>query len=191
MMSFLGGFMKAPTGFFSLMSAFVAAGAVLAATAAGAQTVTHENIPGISNFARLETTVACAGVTSASAVPDIKKLGYKAIINLRESNEAGADVEGEEAAAKAVGLNFVHVPFNIANPDPKMVDNFIAAVTKPENNPAFIHCAAGGRAASLWMIKRVQVDGWDQQKALDEAVALGLNDRLKPFALNYLATHKK
>jgi uncharacterized protein (TIGR01244 family) len=183
--------MTAPTGFFSLMSTLAAAGAVLAATAAGAQTVTHENIPGISNFARLETTVACAGVTSASAVPDIKKLGYKAIINLRESNEAGADVEGEEAAAKAVGLNFVHVPFNIANPDPKMVDNFIAAVTKPENNPAFIHCAAGGRAASLWMIKRVQVDGWDQQKALDEAVALGLNDRLKPFALNYLATHKK
>ena len=117
-------------------------------------------------------------MTSASAVPDIKKLGYKAIINLRESSEAGADVEGEEAAAKAVGLNFVHVPFNIANPDPKMVDNFIAAVTKPENNPAFIHCAAGEAHAPRrrsGLIKRVQVDGWDQQKALDEAVALGLN----------------
>ena len=51
--------------------------------------------------------------------------------------------------------------------------------------------AAGGRAASLWMIKRIEVDGWDQQKALDEAVALGLtNDRLKQFALNYVQTHK-
>jgi uncharacterized protein (TIGR01244 family) len=174
-----------------MLARLVATGAALAATAASAQTVTHENIPGISNFARLETTVACAGVTSASAVPDIKKLGYKAIINLRESSEQGADVEGEQAAAKAVGLNFVHIPFNIAMPDPKMVDNFIAAVTAPANQPAFIHCAAGGRAASLWMIKRVQVDGWDEQKAMDEAVALGLNDRLKPFAVNYLQTHKK
>ena len=148
------------------------AGASLAATVAAAQQVTHQNVPGISNFARLETTIACAGVTSASAVPDIKRLGYKSIINLRESSEAGADVDGEEAAARSVGLNFVHLPFNIASPDPKLVDNFIAAVTNPANQPAFVHCAAGGRAASLWMIKRVEVDGWDQQKAMDEAVAL-------------------
>ena len=174
------------------LSVLLLAGASLAATVAAAQQVTHENVPGISNFARLETTIACAGVTSASAVPDIKKLGYKSIINLRESSEAGADVDGEEAAARSVGLNFVHLPFNIASPDPKLVDNFIAAVTNPANQPAFVHCAAGGRAASLWMIKRVEVDGWDQQKAMDEAVALGLaNDRLKQFVANYLQTHKK
>ena len=32
------------------------------------------------------------------------------------------------------------------------------------------------------MIKRVQVDGWDRGGALEEATALGLNERLKPFA---------
>jgi hypothetical protein len=41
------------------------------------------------------------------------------------------------------------------------------------------------------MIKRVEVDGWDQQKALDEAVALGLTDRLRPFVTNYLQSHPK
>ena len=156
-----------------------------------AQTVTHETIPGVLNYARLDTTIACAGATSAAAVPDIRKAGFKAIINLRETSEAGADVAGEEAAAKAVGLNFIHLPFNIASPDPKLVDNFIAAVTAPANQPAFVHCALGGRAASLWMIKRVEVDGWSEQKALDEAVALGLTDRLRPFVTSYLASHKK
>jgi hypothetical protein len=39
------------------------------------------------------------------------------------------------------------------------------------------------------MIKRVLVDRWDENRALDEATALGLNDRLKPFALNYIHAH--
>jgi uncharacterized protein (TIGR01244 family) len=179
--------MRRPT----FLPALALAAAALVASPVLAQQVTKESVPGIQNFARLETTVACAGATSASAVPDIKKLGYKAIVNLRESSEQGADVEGEEAAAKTAGITFIHLPFNVANPDPKLVDNFIAAVTAPANQPAFIHCAAGGRAAALWTIKRVQADGWDQQKAIDEGVALGLNDRLKQFVTTYLAAHKK
>ena len=62
----------------------------------------------------------------------------------------------------------------------------MAAVAGPANTPAYVHCAAGGRAAALWMIKRVKADGWTQAAALEEANALGLNDRLRPFALNYL-----
>lgn len=161
------------------------------ATTASAQSVTKENVPGITNFARVQTTIACAGAVEASAVPEIKKLGFSSIINLRQASEQGANVEGEGAAAKAVGLNYVHLPFNVAEPDPKLVDNFIAAVTAPQNQPAFVHCAAGGRAASLWMIKRIKVDHWEQQKAIDEAVALGLtNERLKTFALDWVKAHQ-
>lgn len=158
---------------------------------AQASKVTKESIPGITNFARLETTVACGGATKAEAVPAIKQMGFRAIINVREASEPGADIDQEAAAAKAAGLNFVNVPFNVASPAPDLVDRFIAAVTKPENTPAYIHCAAGGRAATLWMIKRVQVDGWDEARAIDEATALGLNERLKPFALDYIHSHKR
>jgi uncharacterized protein (TIGR01244 family) len=158
---------------------------------AQASKVTKETIPGISTFARLETTVACGGATKAEAVPQIKKLGFVSIINVREASEPGADMEQEAAAAKAVGLHFVNVPFNIASPAPDLVERFIAAVTNKDNIPAYIHCAAGGRAASLWMIKRVEVDGWDEATALEEATALGLNERLKPFALGYIHSHKR
>jgi uncharacterized protein (TIGR01244 family) len=166
--------------------------AVVIAATIQAQQVTKENVPGVTNFARLETTIACAGATKASAVPELKKMGFASIINLREASEAGADVEAEAAAAKAAGINYTHIPFNVASPAPDTVDRFLAAVTKPENNPAFIHCAGGGRAATMWAIKRIQVDGWDQQKALDEAAALGMNsDRLKNFAIKYAQTHKR
>jgi len=166
---------------------------VLLSTIAYAQAskVTKEAVPGITNFARLETTVACGGATKAEAVPALKKMGFASIINVREANEPGAEIDQEAAAAKAAGMNFVNVPFNIASPAPDLVDRFIAAVTTKENTPAYIHCAAGGRAASLWMIKRVQVDGWDETRALEEATALGLNERLKPFALDYIHSHKR
>ena len=173
-----------------LVAAAVAVGAI-AALSAQSSKVTKENVAGITNLARIETTVACAGAVKLEAVPEIKKMGFASIINLREASEQGAEVEAEGAAAKAAGLKYENIPFNIANPAPDLVDRFLKAVGNPVNNPAFIHCAGGGRAAAMWMIKRVQLDGWDQARAMEEATALGLNDRLKPFVLNYLATHKK
>ena len=84
------------------MSAAVLAFA-LVATLASAQ-VTKESVQGISNFSRVETTIACAGATSPSAVAEVKRLGYASIINLREASEQGADVEAESAAAKAAKI---------------------------------------------------------------------------------------
>ena len=39
------------------------------------------------------------------------------------------------------------------------------------------------------MVKRVLADHWDEKRALDEANLLGLNDRMRPFALNYIHSH--
>ena len=46
------------------------------------------------------------------------------------------------------------------------------------------------RAAALWLIKRLEVDGWDADRAMKEAEALGLGSAaLKKFALDYAAAH--
>jgi len=174
------------------MTTLAAALATAFTAGLAAQTgVTRENVPGITNFARLQTTVACAGATKAESVPDIKKMGFVTIINVREANEPGADVDKEEAAAKAAGIHYVHIPFNLNAPAPDLGDRFLATIAKPENNPAFIHCAGGGRAASLWTLKRMMIDGWDQQRAFEEGTALGLTARLQPFVLDYVHTHKR
>jgi uncharacterized protein (TIGR01244 family) len=164
----------------------------LSVVGTGAQMqVTKETVPGVVNFSRVETTVACAGATTPAGVAEVKKLGYASIINLRQASEPGADVDAEAAAAKAAGVNFVHLPFNAAAPDPMLIDRFLKAVTDPANQPAFIHCASANRAAALWLIKRVEVDKWDVDRAVEEASALGLtNPSLKAFALDHIATHK-
>ena len=159
------------------------------AVSASAQQVVKKDVAGVSTFAQLESTIACGGSTKPEAMREIRTMGFKSVVNLRLATEEGAMVEEEGAAVRAAGMNYVHLPFNAQSPDPQLIDNFIAAVTKPANTPAYVHCAAGGRAAALWMIKRVKADGWTVDRALVEANALGLNDRFRPFAMNYLATH--
>jgi protein tyrosine phosphatase (PTP) superfamily phosphohydrolase (DUF442 family) len=160
--------------------------------AASAQQVTKQAVPGVQNFAKLETTVACGGATTPEAVPELKKMGFASIINLRLPSEAGANVEGEAAAAKAADIKFFSIPFSGQSPDPKVADAFLAAITTKGNEPAYIHCAAGNRAGAMWMIKRLVVDHWDTEKAFTEATALGLTSpALKQFAIDYAQTHKR
>ena len=172
-------------------TALLIIGACLAALPASAQ-VTKQDVPGISNFARLETTVACSGAIKAEAVPEIKKMGFVSIINLREASEAGANVDAEQAAAKGVGLKYFHVPFNGASPDRAAADRFLAAITSPGAEPAFIHCSGGNRAATMWLIKRLAVDHWDVERATAEATALGMTSpALKQFAIDYAQSRKR
>jgi len=171
----------------------VALGCASALTVAvAAQQVTKETVPGVSNFARLETTVACAGAIKVEAIPEIKKMGYASIINLRQPTEAGADIEAHMAAAKAAGIRYYNVPFNGQSPDPAAADKFLDAITAKGSEPAFIHCAGGNRAASMWFIKRLVVDHWTVDRASQEAAALGMTSpALKQFGIDYANTHKR
>jgi uncharacterized protein (TIGR01244 family) len=167
--------------------------AVLFLVLAAMQTqVKKETVPGITNFAQVETTVACAGAVTPAAVAEIKKMGFKSIFNLRLATEQGADIEGETAAAKAAGITFIHLPLNGTSPDPAVVDSFLQAITAPGNQPALIHCASGNRASAMWFIKRVMVDKWDTDRAMAEASQLGaISPAMKTFALDYIQTHRK
>ncbi len=147
--------------------------------------VSKATVPGIANFGYIGKIVACAGATAPAALTEVKKQGYAAVINVRVATEPGAEIEASAAAAKAAGLNFIHLPFNAASPDPTLVDRFLAVITDPKNQPAFIHCASANRAAALWMIKRMVVDKWDAERAASEATALGMTSpALKTFAID-------
>jgi protein tyrosine phosphatase (PTP) superfamily phosphohydrolase (DUF442 family) len=110
----------------------------LMVTGASAQVV-REDVPGIRNFARVESTVACAGAITPAAIEKIKAMGYASIINLRLATEQGADIDANTAAAKAADMPYYHIPFSGAAPDPAAVDTFLKTITAPGVQPAFIH----------------------------------------------------
>jgi uncharacterized protein (TIGR01244 family) len=164
----------------------------LAIAAPTSAQVKKSEIAGITNYSRVDATVGCGGATQPSAMGALGNEGYKSVINLRLANEPGVDIDASRSAAQAAGMKYIHLPFDTAQPDPKLVDNFLAAVADKSNQPVYIHCGSANRVGAVWMIKRVLQDGWTTDKASEEAEAIGLtNPKLKMFATDYIIAHKK
>ena len=92
--------------------------AALIAVPASAQ-VKKSEMPGIRNYSRVDATVGCGGAVDPSAMSALKKEGFVSVINLRLASEQGADIDAGRAAAQAAGLKYIHLPFNVAMPDPR------------------------------------------------------------------------
>ena len=170
--------------------ALAAVFAALLAMPASAQ-VQKKEMPGIRNYSRVDATIGCGGATDPAAMAGLKKEGFVSVINLRLPTEEGANVDAGRAAAQAAGLKYIHLPFNVAAPDSKVVDSFLAAVADRSNQPVYIHCGSANRVGGMWMIKRVLQDKWAMDKALPEAQAIGLNSApLTAFATEYIRSHQ-
>src|SRR5258705_9373029 len=76
---------------------------LLVANAAFAQQVTKKDIPGISTFAQVETTIACGGATKPEAIRQNANKGFKSVIKPRLGREQGAPVEGGGAGGEGGG----------------------------------------------------------------------------------------
>ena len=109
---------------------------------------TKQDRPGIVNYTRVDAVVACGGATETTALDGLAKDGFKAVINLRMPTEAGANIEANAAHAKSLGLNYVSIPFNGQQPDPKAVDTFLATIANKANQPVFVHCGSASRVGS-------------------------------------------
>lgn len=154
--------------------------------------VTKQERAGIVNFSKVDAVVACGGATETSALEGLAKDGFKSVINLRQATEANVNIEQNSAKAKELGLKYIHIPFNTQQLDPKVIDNFLAAIADKNNQPAYVHCGSASRVGSVWLAKRVVQDGWSVEKATEEAKAIGLRgEPLEKFALDYIAAHKK
>lgn len=150
-------------------------------------------VEGVRNFSKVSTTIACGGATSPEAMAAIQAMGYVSVINLRLPDEDGATNDVGRAAAEAVGMKYIHLPFTPTSADREAtVERFIEEVSREENLPAYVHCGSANRVGGLWMIKRVLVDGWDEPTALAEAEAIGLSSQpVRDFVAEYLETHAR
>jgi uncharacterized protein (TIGR01244 family) len=170
---------------------FAASLAVLLAAPLAGQ-VQKMDVPGIRNFSRVDATVGCGGAVDPAAMAELKKQGFVSVVNLRQPTEPGANVNEGRAAAQAAGLNYIHLPFDGAAPDEKVVDRFLSVVADRANQPVFVHCGSANRVGGLWMIKRALQDGWPIERARAEAEAIGLRDaKLAAFAAEYIASHPR
>lgn len=100
-------------------------------------------------------------VTAIAAQPDRAQLeawkadGVTTIINMRPDAEM-ADVDyDEKAAALALGMDYVSVPFDRANVSPEITRALGAALDAADGRVA-LHCASGSRAANALAALRIE-----------------------------------
>ena len=98
---------------------------ILAFAVSAAAQVTKQERAGIVNFSKVDAVVACGGATETSALDGLAKDGFKSVINLRLASEANANIDLNAAHAKSLGLNYIHIPFNGEQPEPKAVEQFL------------------------------------------------------------------
>lgn len=156
------------------------------------KTAAMSELTGIPRFLKLNDLVWTGGQPWLEHLPKLKDAGIKVIINLRPH----AEYQGarEESKVKELGIGYFNIPVDGQAPDELDADDFIKLTDEQlKNGPVFIHCAVGTRVGAFWMIRRVLRDGWEFEKALEEANRIGLNNntRLTEFAKEYVANKKK
>jgi len=156
------------------------------------KTAAMSEITGIPRFLKLSDQVWTGGQPWLEHLPKLKDAGIKVVINLRPHAEYQG--EREEAKVKELGMGYFNIPVDFQAPDELDADDFLKLTDEQlKNGPVFIHCAAATRVGAFWMIRRVVRDGWDYDKALEEANRIGLNNnaRLTEFAKQYIEKKKK
>ena len=104
----------------------------------------------------------------------LTKLGVKTVINLRESD---ARSRMEERLVTAAGMRYLNVPMTGLTPPTDAEIGKILGVLENENpGPVFVHCKRGAdRTGAVIAAYRIDHDGWDNDRALKEAMARGMS----------------
>jgi uncharacterized protein (TIGR01244 family) len=101
---------------------------------------------------RLSETVFVSGQIQASDVAILAASGVTLIVNNRPDGEEPDQPPGAEigTAARAAGLDYVHIPIRDAFPDDK-VAALAEALANARGN-VLLFCKSGTRSAHLWAL---------------------------------------
>jgi uncharacterized protein (TIGR01244 family) len=120
----------------------------------------------------IEPGLATAGQPAPEALPKLKEMGFRTVVNLRTEREGAAD---ERPALEAQGLRYVSVPitpetFSLA--DVEVVEKVLADAGA---RPVLLHCASSNRVGAVWAVIQAR-----KGKSLAEAEAAGTEAGMKP-----------
>ena len=115
--------------------------------------------------------------------------GFRSVVSFRTANE-GLDLARERTKVETAKMRFYNIPVISSAPEPAQADDFRRLARDKANHPMLVTCASANRVGAFMMILRVVDQGWSEEKALREAVRIGLtSDKLKRFAQDYIAAH--
>jgi len=104
-------------------------------------------LQGIPNVVFLQEDVIGGGVPSQEALEEVKRQGFQSVIDLRTVIEGTLS---EQASVKKLGIKYFNIPISSSNISEEQVKRLEEILADPDNKPALLHCAVGGRVNMLW-----------------------------------------
>lgn len=124
----------------------------------------------VKNYLRAAPYIGTGGIVDPKGFAELKRLGFKTIINLNTVKE-GAETEGK--GIMAAGLGYVSIPVATEAPDDKEVVAFSKYVNDPKFYPILVHCESSNRVGAMWALYRAK-NGVPPEIAVQEGRTVGL-----------------
>jgi protein tyrosine/serine phosphatase len=114
----------------------------------------------------------------------------KSVIDLRREDEHPTKLEAK--AVEAAGMRYFNVPMHgVVAPSEEQVARVLALLDSSADGSVFVHCRRGAdRTGTVIACYRMVHDGWDNQKALQEAKSYGMSGLqlgMKRYVMNFQA----
>lgn len=119
----------------------------------------------IKNFGKVNEHYYRGAQPGPEEFAQLKKLGIKAVIDLRKDS-----VPGEPELVRAAGMQYFNIPLKASRPaTDEQTAYFLSLVNDPANWPVYVHCKGGRhRTGALTGIYRITHDRWTADQAYSE-----------------------
>jgi len=141
----------------------------------------------IRNFGAVNENVFRGGAPTDAALHELKALGVKLILDLRE--DGGGRLE-EKRKVEQLGIRYEHIPMSVMSaPRPADIEKALSLILREQSAKIYIHCLRGkDRTGTVVACYRIQHDGWDNRRALAEAKEYGMSSlerAMQSFILHF------
>ena len=145
---------------------------------------TSKDLP---NLYKVNTNLYRGGQPTEAGIAQLKAMGIRTVIDLRDDDERATR---EDGWVKAAGMRFVNIPLsNLLGPKDAKIDAVLAQIERDSNQPVFIHCKRGSdRTGTAIAVYRISHDGWTGKQASEEARKFGFG-WWQVFMKDYIDDH--
>ena len=127
----------------------------------------------VRNFDKVNDHLYRGGEPTAVGVGELGAMGVKTIVDLRQAGEGTA---AEKDVADKLKIKYINVPLGELSAPSKADMQHILSLLQDGSTTFFVHCRRGkDRTGTVIACYRIQHDGWDNERALEEAKEHGMS----------------
>jgi tyrosine-protein phosphatase SIW14 len=150
-----------------IIARVVAAVLLFSGTQLVAGSRTKIDVPGVSNFGRVNDSLYRGGQPSAAGFSSLQKMGVGIIVNFRDESDK---IAAEKQQVEALGMKYVVIPWSGGDyPSDAKVLQFLDVMRTNPQTKVFVHCKRGAdRTGTMVAAYRIAVEHKPVKEAVSE-----------------------